>query len=85
MLSSTKTEDEFFEEHFQQISPVRKHILDDMNDIINDSNMSNSSTQANSIKESIDLQATFVSQKKKLVFSCNIKKKLGCLCQDTDG
>lgn len=62
MLSSTRLGEEFFEEHFQQISPVKKHIFDDRLNL-SDSNQLASPVSIHSIQNSIRSRTTFVSAK----------------------
>lgn len=52
--------EEFFDEHFQQISPVTKHILDERFSI-NDSYQISTTSGLESIQSSIGSRATFVS------------------------
>lgn len=52
--------EEFFEEHFQQISPVKKHIFDDRFNL-SDSNQLTSPISIHSIHNSIGSRTTFVS------------------------
>lgn len=60
MLSSTRMEDEVFDEQIRQISPVKKHAFDDR---FNASDLAHTTgaSYLESIQDSIGVQATFVS------------------------